>query len=197
MLKNRVMRTNQEIRQDVSIMMRGNWKKMVLVSLVYMLISMFTQCNFPLVLVVYCPLLLGYVMTMLSFVRGRNNLKVNDIFSAFNSTYYWKSMGLYMLMWLYTFLWSLLFIIPGVVKALSYFLAPYILADNPTMTTEEAICRSMQLMEGRKMQLFLMMLGYFLLSLLSSLLLWIPMLWIIPYYQAVFAKFYEEACLVR
>lgn len=37
MLKNRVMRTNQEIRQDVSIMMRGNWKKMVLVSLVYML----------------------------------------------------------------------------------------------------------------------------------------------------------------
>lgn len=197
MLKNRVMRTNQEIRQDVSIMMRGNWKKMVLVSLVYMLISMFTQCNFPLVLVVYCPLLLGYVMTMLSFVRGRNNLKVNDIFSAFNSTYYWKSMGLYMLMWLYTFLWSLLFIIPGVVKALSYFLAPYILADNPTMTTEEAICRSMQLMEGRKMQLFLMMLGYFLLSLLSSLLLWIPMLWIIPYYQAVFAKFYEEVCLVR
>lgn len=186
------MRTNQEIRQEASVMLKGNWNVPVLVALVFGVIASFTSCSFPLVLFVYAPMSLGFVKMMIGYVRGTQRMEVEGIFSAFNSTYYWKSMGLYMLMWLYTFLWSLLFIIPGIVKALSYFLAPYILADNPTMTTEEAICRSMQLMEGHKMQLFLMLLGYTALAMLSSILLFIPMLWIIPYYQVALVKFYEE-----
>lgn len=186
------MRTNQEIRQDVSAMLKGKWSAAVLVALVFGVIASFTSCSFPLVLFVYAPMSLGFVKMMIGYVRGTERMEVEGIFSAFNSTYYWKSMGLYLLQGIYTFLWTLLFIIPGIVKYCSYFFAPYILADNPTMTAEESICRSMQIMEGHKMQLFLMLLGYTALAILSSLLLFIPMLWIIPYYQVTLAKFYEE-----
>lgn len=186
------MRTNQEIRDEVSAMLKGNWSVAVLVALVFGVIASFTSCSFPLVLFVYAPMSLGIVKMMIGYVRGTQRMEVEGIFSAFNSTYYWKSMGLYLLQGIYTILWTLLFIIPGVVKYCSYFFAPYILADNPTMTAEESICRSMQIMEGHKMQLFLMLLGYALLAMLSSLLLFIPMLWIIPYYQVTLAKFYEE-----
>ena len=186
------MRTNQEIRQDVSAMLKGKWSVAVLVALVFGVIASFTSCSFPLVLFVYAPMSLGFVKMMIGYVRGTQRMEVEGIFSAFNSTYYWKSMGLYLLQGIYTFLWTLLFIIPGIVKACSYFFAPYILADNPTMTAEESICRSMQIMEGHKMQLFLMLLGYVTLAMLSSILLFIPMLWIMPYYQVALAKFYEE-----
>lgn len=186
------MRTNQEIRQDVSAMLKGKWSVAVLVALVFGVIASFTSCSFPLVLFVYAPMSLGFVKMMIGYVRGTQRMEVEGIFSAFNSTYYWKSMGLYLLQGIYTFLWTLLFIIPGVVKYCSYFFAPYILADNPTMTAEESICRSMQIMEGHKMQLFLMLLGYVALAMLSSILLFIPMLWIMPYYQVALVKLYEE-----
>ena len=186
------MRTNQEIRQDVSSMLKGKWSVAVLVALVFGVIASFTSCSFPLVLFVYAPMSLGFVKMMIGYVRGTQRMEVEGIFSAFNSTYYWKSMVLYLLQGIYTILWTLLFIIPGIVKYCSYFFAPYILADNPTMTAEESICRSMQIMEGHKMQLFLMLLGYTALAMLSSILLFIPMLWIMPYYQVTLVKFYEE-----
>lgn len=191
------MKTNKEIRQDSSAMLQGNWKSIVILSLVFIVISSCTRYSFPLVLFVYAPLALGYAMTMMAFVRGDRGVAVEDIFSGFISTYYWKSIGLYLLMGIYTFLWSLLLVIPGIVKYCSYFFAPYILADNPTMTAEESICRSMQIMEGHKMHLFLMLLGYVALAMLSSILLFIPMLWIMPYYQVAFVKFYEEVSRLR
>lgn len=178
-------------------MMQGNWKSMVITTFVFGFVAFFTKCSFPLVLFVYCPLALGYVMTMMGFVRGTKRVEVEGIFSAFTSQYYWKSLVLGLLMSVYIFLWSLLFVVPGIVKACSYFLAPYILADNPDMTAEEAICRSMQLMDGHKMSLFMMLLGYGVIVMLSSLLLFIPLLWITPYFHVVFVKFYEEVSRVR
>ena len=186
------MRTNPEIRKDVQTHMQGNWTNLVVMSLVFCLIAALTAYNFPLVLFVYCPLALGLVITIMHFVRRTKSVSVEDLFSAFNAQFYWKSMGLGILVWVYTFLWSLLLLVPGVVKGCSYFLAPYILVDNPEITAEEAICRSMRLMEGHKMQLFLMSLGYFFLFMLSSLLLFIPMIWLVPYYTVAYVKFYEE-----
>lgn len=186
------MKTNSQIRQETTTLMRGNWSTMAVIAVVFGVFYLFTANSFPLVLFVYCPLSLGLAMTMLHFVRGAKSVGVGNLFSAFNAKYYWKSMGLGVLVWIYTFLWSLLFVILGLIKSYSYFLAPYILADNPDITAEEAICRSMRMMDGRKMQLFLMTLGYALLVMLSTFLFCIPLLWVVPYYNAVFAKFYEE-----
>ena len=93
---------------------------------------------------------------------------------------------------IYTFLWALLLVVPGIIKSLSYALAPYILADNPELKADEAINRSMEMMKGHKMDLFLIILGYVGLALLSLIALGIPLLWLYPYYQVVLAKFYEE-----
>ena len=186
------MKTNPEIRKEAQALLQGNWSNIVLISLVFGIIAFFTAYSFPLVLFVYCPLALGFVITMMHFVRRTKIVSVEDLFSAFNAQFYWKSMGLGILVWIYTFLWSLLFLVPGVIKGCAYFLAPYILVDNPELTAEEAICRSMRMMDGHKMQLFLMSLGYFFLVLLSSLLLFIPLIWLIPYYTTAYVQFYEE-----
>lgn len=67
-----------------------------------------------------------------------------------------------------------------------------IVSDNPEIGCDEAIERSMAMMRGHKMRLFLMQLGMIGWSLLSLLTLGIAMLWIVPYYQTVFANFYLE-----
>ena len=138
------------------------------------------------------PLLYG--INYFAFLRLSRigELKVESIFGPFNSTYYLKTVCVALLTAIYTFLWTLLLIVPGVIKGLSYFLAPYILVDNPELNAEQAICRSMEMMKGHKMDLFLITLGYVGLSILSVFLLFIPMLWLVPYYLTVYAKFYEE-----
>jgi uncharacterized membrane protein len=143
------------------------------------------------ILVIY-PMTFSLVKLFLGFVRGEQQLHAGGVFSTFNTPYYGKSIGLYLLTMIFTFLWTLLLIVPGIIKSLSYALAPYILAENPELTANEAINRSMEMMKGHKMDLFLIILGYAGFALLSVLALGIPLLWIHPYYQAVFAKFYEE-----
>ncbi len=62
---------------------------------------------------------------------------------------------------LYTFLWSLLLIIPGIIKTYSYRMVPYILADNPKMNTADAILLSRQMMNGEKWKAFVLDLSFF------------------------------------
>lgn len=200
------MKTNSELRQESLDFMKGNWKPAVGVTLVYLLVVYAGTFVAALVgkgvgepvggavqeilsllvaiLVIY-PMTFSLVKLFLGFVRGEQQLHVGGVFDAFNSPYYGKSIGLYLLTVIFTFLWTLLLIVPGIIKSLSYALAPYILAENPELTANEAINRSMEMMNGHKMDLFLMVLGYTGFALLSLLALGIPLLWIYPYYQAV------------
>lgn len=210
------MKTNSEIRQESLAFMKGNWGMAVGVTLVFMLLvyacslvvttigmsigkpigdneGLLVQTLSLLVSILFVfPLSLSFVMLFLGFQRGAETLKVKGLFKAFKKPYYGKSIGLYLLTAIFIMLWTLLLIIPGIIKSLSYALAPYILADNPELTANEAINRSMEMMKGHKMSLFLMWLGYAGFALLSILALGIPLLWLYPYYQVVLAKFYEE-----
>lgn len=197
------MKTNPELRNEAKAFMAGNWKSAVIITLVNVLIiTAFELLNigdstitkilyFVSLIAVLLPLNYGYLMTFLRFSRGEN-LAVENLFAMFKGDYYKKSVVLGLLVGIYTLLWTLLLIVPGLIKSLSYALAPYIMIDNPELSAEEAICKSMKMMEGHKMDLFLIQLGYVGLGLLSMLLLGIPLLWLMPYYQVVYAKFYEE-----
>ena len=210
------MKTNSEIRQEALALLKGNWGKAVGVTLVFMLLvyasslvattigmligtpigdneGLLIQAFSMLasILLIF-PLSYSFIMLFLSFQRGADDLKVKELFKAFNKSYYGKSMGLYLLIAIFTALWTMLLIVPGIIKSLSYALAPYILADNPEISANEAINRSMEMMKGHKMDLFLMWLGYIGFASLSILALGIPLLWLYPYYQTVLAKFYEE-----
>lgn len=145
-----------------------------------------------LLIFVYLPINFGLLRTFLAFARDKRPLTIEGLFCAFNNTYYWKAIGTGLLSGIYTFLWTLLLIVPGIIKGLSYAMALYIVSDNPEIGCDEAIERSMAMMRGHKMRLFLMQLGMIGWSLLSLLTLGIAMLWIVPYYQTVFANFYLE-----
>lgn len=185
-------------------MMQGNWVKGVIITFILLLLNTAIggtnvasdgQTSWLVglgMIFLYIPLTFGVTMLFLNFVQRRCSLDVEKMFGAFNAQFYWKSIALYLLTYIYTLLWTLLLVIPGIIKSLSYFLAPYILAENPDLSAEQAIQQSMAMMQGHKMQLFLMTLGLVGLAFLSVLLLGIPLLWIIPYYEAVFANFYEE-----
>ena len=209
------MKTNSEIRTEARSLMSGNWGSAVLLTLVYLIIvgSISFTVSFVGTIVemqvndygitsqilsiltnlfISFPLAFSLVLLYVGFVRGENRLSVGGIFKAFNSPHYLNSIGVYFLMGLFTALWTMLFIIPGIIKSLSYALAPYILADNPELSANEAIDESMAMMDGYKMDLFLIQLGYGALTALSVLALGIPLFWLVPYYQVVYAKFYEE-----
>lgn len=187
------MKTNSQIRQEALLLMKGNWGTAICITLISTAIGYACSAMYyiPAIFISY-PISFGVIMTFLHFVRGTQELSIESMFSAFNAKFYWKSVGLMLLTGIYTCLWLLLLIVPGIIKGLSYAFAPYILADNPELTIDQAIEESMKMTDGHKMNLFLIGLGMFGLFLLSGILLFIPGLWIAPYYQAVIAKYYEE-----
>ena len=94
---------------------------------------------------------LGYAKFNLNLVDHKY-ADFHDLFSQFHR---WTT-GFCMnfLMGLYTIFWTFLFIIPGIIKAYSYAMTPYILAEYPEMTANEAITTSRRIMDGNKWRLF-------------------------------------------
>ena len=103
-----------------------------------------------------------------------------------------RAFGLRFMTTLLTFLWSLLFIVPGIIASYRYALAPYLMAENPDMDVMEAIARSKELMDGNKGRLFCLQLSFIGWSLLCVLTLGIGYLWLAPYQNAAEAAFYLE-----
>lgn len=119
-------------------------------------------------------------------------LKMEEMFWAFKEDY-GGNVLLMFLIGLYTFLWSLLLFVPGIVKGYAYSLAPYIKSENPNIKPDKAIDLSKKMTNGRKMDLFVLDLSYIGWFILSGLTLNIlGVLYVIPYYNAAKAFAYEE-----
>lgn len=94
--------------------------------------------------------------------------------------------------WLFTLLWSLLFLIPGIIRSFGYFAVPYILAENPNLDHSRALQLSLQMTKGYKWDIFVLelsFLGWFLLSGISFNIAGI--FYVNPYYQATLAEAYR------
>lgn len=133
---------------------------------------------------------LGYVKFNLNLV-DRKSATFAQLFSEFHRL----GAGFFMqlLRMVYTFLWSLLFIIPGIYAAYGYSMTPYILAENPEMTANEAITKSKELMNGNRFRLFCLEISFFGWMLLVALFTFgIGLLWLKPYMETSFAAFYRE-----
>ena len=92
----------------------------------------------------------------------------------------------------YVFLWSLLFIIPGVMASYSYAMTEYILAEHPEMTAGEALAASKEMMNGNKWRLFCLQFSFIGWTILCAFTLGIGNLWLNPYKNAAVAAFYRE-----
>ena len=132
---------------------------------------------------------LGYAQFLLK-QHDKKELQFSDLFSQFDR--FGTGFAQQFLRILYTTLWTLLFIIPGIVKSLSYAMTPFILEDHPEMTASEAIKASMKLMDGHKMDLFILGLSFIGWSLLACLTMGIGYLFLTPYINAAYAAFYRN-----
>lgn len=109
------------------------------------------------------------------------------------STNFWNVVKIMFLMNLFIFLWSLLLIIPGIIKSYEYAMVPYILAENPDIDSVRAFELSKEMMAGQKWNYFVLIIsfiGWFLLGLLACC---IGGVFVQPYYEATLAEFYGWA----
>lgn len=135
------------------------------------------------------PLTVGLDLYAVNKMRGGGETK--DLFKPFSS--YINSVLVMFLMRLFTFLWGLLLIIPGIIKAYEYWCVPYILADNADISYKEAFTRSREMTSGHKMDLFLLQLSFLGWDALGALTFGIlEILYVAPYKQLAYAEMYNE-----
>ena len=123
-------------------------------------------------------------------VQGDNELPGN-MYKLATSNYWHKVWGMFLVM-LFTFLWSLLFIIPGIVKCFSYSMTPFILEEHPELGANEAIDHSRAMMKGHKFDLFWLILSFIGWGFLCLFTFGIGYLWLVPYMDTSISAFYED-----
>lgn len=132
---------------------------------------------------------LGYCRYLLK-QHDKQTTEFKDLFSEFDR--FGQGFAQAFLRGLYIFLWSLLFIIPGIVKSYSYVMTPFIMAENPDMTASEAINASKAMMDGHKWELFVLDLSFIGWSLLCVLTLNFGYIALNPYRNAAYTVFYRS-----
>ncbi len=195
------MITRAELKANAKSSLKGNWGTAVLVTLIFTVImglAGFILGIIP-VLGLILPILFSlFVSPALSlglysyFMKvARNEVgSVNDLFSKFGL--WLKGFVLVFLIGLFTWLWSLLLIIPGIIASYRYSQAFYILLDNPELSPLEAINKSKEMMNGHKMEFFVLQLSFIGWAILAAIPFAIGYLWLMPYVAVTYVNFYKE-----
>ncbi|MDE7216454.1 MAG: DUF975 family protein [Clostridia bacterium] len=132
---------------------------------------------------------MGLARATMDVDKGKNA----DILTLFNGFKdFVKVFVLYLVKQIFILLWSLLFIIPGIIKALSYSMCYFILNDSPDLTYDEALRRSVQMMKGNKGKLFRIYVSFIGWYILSFLTFGILMLFTRPYIRMTVYQFYKS-----
>lgn len=132
---------------------------------------------------------IGYSRLNLDFVDGKE-LSLRQVVSEYPRIL--RGLSLILLTTLYTILWALLLIIPGIIASLAYAMTSYLMAEYPDMGANEAITLSKKIMKGHKKNLFYLYLTFIGWLLLCVLTLGIGFLWLLPYMSVTEAAFYRE-----
>ncbi|MDP4085865.1 MAG: DUF975 family protein [Bacillota bacterium] len=205
----------REIKRDARDTLKGRWGLAILLSIltfaIYSLIPSIIETLFSgganvfssqegpppaaqfvswIFTVALFPVIYGYDITFLEMNRNKQ-VSFKHLFQGFEADKYFKIIGVYFLTMIYTLLWFLLLIIPGIIKSLAYSQAYYILKDHPELSPNAAITKSRQLMHGFKWKYFLLSLSFIGWGIVAVLTLGIGFIWLVPYITASNASFYN------
>ncbi len=207
------MKTNTELRRQGREALAGRWGTFVAATLLCYVINFFVQAPAQLsdfsrnvlmtglgtnvtlysstgiLSLLILPLSYGFDTIFLRNLRSEP-VGVEHMFDGFRD--YGRIFVTLLWQGVLTVLWMLLLIVPGIVKALAYALTPYILLDNPKLSTVEAIHLSREMMFGYKGKLFLLLLSFIGWGILCIFTCCIGFLWLSPYMQSSMAAFYED-----
>ena len=210
------MQLNSELRAQARERLEGKWGTFVLMTFLFYVIQALLQIPGSvgdlfkvlspenaltseslstlsvLLTLLALPLSWGLTVSLLRNHR-EESVDLENLFDGFRGGRYTRVFCALFLVNLFTFLWALLLIIPGIMKAFSYALTPYILLDEPELTARQAITRSCEIMQGRRWKLFCLSLSFIGWGILSLLTFGIGFLWLAPYMNASIAAFYEDA----
>ena len=199
------MKQNFELRNAALNLLKGNWTDVVVLflliglsqAIVNTIIAFFIPEEFGGIstlavnILFFYPLIYVFKMHLMAFSAEGKRIVLSEYIDNFKKQYS-RAVPVMGLICLYVMLWTLLLIIPGIIKGYSYAMASYISIDNKELSAEECIQRSMKMMQGHKMQLFLLDLSFFGWVILSILTLGIGLLWLTPYIETTRVKFYED-----
>lgn len=216
------MKTNQDYKNAALGRIRGNWAPLIVATIVFLLIVLLCEgvsewktiseklpklaffvpstfglkallegCGLVTILFIASPVSVGYDNSIRIFYEtGDTNVTSNMFHITIGN--YLHIVWTYFLMAVKIFLWSLLLIIPGVIKSYAYAMTSFILVEHPEMSAGEALSESERIMEGHKFDLFWLQLSFIGWFILSVLTLGIGFFWLEPYGQASVVAFYED-----
>ena len=191
------MSTSSQLRTKARATLGGNifqprWLLALLVCVIYTIANTVASYLMFAVLILAGPFSIGLASYFLNLIRKD---KSDDDFVALLDGFK-NDVGTNiisgLLVQVYTFLWALLFIIPGIVKSYSYSMTFYIRIDHPEYTASQAIEESRKMMYGHKARLFFLDLSFIGWIIVGTMCCGIGMLWVTPYMEASRAHFYEE-----
>ena len=188
----------RDFRYDAWNKLSGKWGTLALISFVTGLITgaigALPYVGVVGVMLITGPLALGMAIVVRNVIRLQP-VDFSQVFDGFKN--FANSFLLALLISIFTALWSLLLIIPGIIAAYSYRLSFYILADNPTMSSEAARKASIEMMRGNKWRLFCLdcsFIGWYLLCVLTFGIL---TFWVTPYHDTASFAFYQSLIAER
>lgn len=212
------MKKNQDYKNAALAALKGNWAPslvatIVLVAIMYVImvpyvtayvlnienlnpdtLALIGGCSMFMYLgliFLFFPLDVGYTNAFNAlYVEGDDRITGNTFRGSFGQ--YLKNVWAMFLMVLFVSLWSMLLLIPGIVKAYSYAMLPYILKDNPELSAMDAIRLSSKMMKGHKFDLFYLQLSFIGWAILAVLTGGIGLLWLQPYMMTTQASFYQD-----
>ena len=192
------MKSSAAYRDAAWNSLSGNWGSAVVFTLVYFVIACIAGVidgalalgSSVLTALLTAPVTYSYNIMFLDNQRSGKAFDVQALFEGYND--YLRITGTYLLMCVYIFLWTLLLVVPGIIKSISYSQTLYVLRDEPALTYNGAIERSMAMMEGHKMEYFLLILSFIGWYILGIISLGIGFLWINPYVSRTMAFYYED-----
>lgn len=199
------MKQNFEYRKAALELLKGNWSSVIVISVFMFILECIVQTSFAFFipaeyngittlvanLLLFFPLVYVFKIHLLALSREGKKIVFSEYLTNLKKKYS-RAVPVMGLICLYVMLWTILLVIPGIIKGYSYAMASYISIDNEELSAEECVQRSIKMMEGHKMQLFLLDLSFFGWVLLSILTLGIGLLWLAPYQETAHIKFYED-----
>ncbi len=194
--------TRADLKQQAKAQMQGKLGSFILVLIVYavvvLAISMvggLLNLLVPVVgtILIYAltpPLMVGYTAVFLNASYG-DKPSVSTLFDGYKKCF-GRSILLYILMMVFTCLWTLLLVVPGIIKSYAYSMAFYVMADNPEISAREALKESERIMKGHKFEFFVLQLSFILWGLLVCVTFGLAALYVVPYQQMTFTNFYQN-----
>ncbi|MDR0979768.1 MAG: DUF975 family protein [Candidatus Nomurabacteria bacterium] len=137
---------------------------------------------------------LEYALSLifLNVLRKNTEPKFEELLAGFKDNNFGRTLEAFVRMMVFTFLWSLLFVIPGIIKAISYSQMFYLMADDKKLSAADAQKQSMAMMEGHKMDYFVLSLSFILWAILCGITFGLAFIYVGPYMQLTYTAFYDK-----